>query len=387
MTSNASVRASDWSAALGADAQRLEPRITRLTKGGGTLRFFTVALRGDRLTADERAWIDRTAARRDGLTSLELPLGDVALGLHSRVPSLDEPHPLAAILRHLARAVERERQRPLIMGVVNATPDSFSDGGRFAAPEEAIEHGLRLIDEGADILDVGGESTRPGSLPIDGDEELRRVAPVIAKLAQSKRAVISIDTQKSSVARAALDLGATVVNDVSAGRFDTRMFELAAERRCALALMHMQGSPREMQNSPHYERDVVAEVLAFLRERASAAVAAGIAPDKLLVDPGIGFGKKLEHNLALLARVHELRSLGLPLIVGPSRKSFISALEERIGGARAAPSERGGGTAAAVTLAVQGGAEVLRVHDVRSMLQAARVAFAASDASLDFPLA
>jgi dihydropteroate synthase len=264
-----------------------------------------------------------------------------------------------------------------LMGVVNVTPDSFSDGTEHSDPIRAVEHGLGLAREGAVILDVGGESTRPGADPVPDDEELRRVVPVIERLARRVSTPISVDTTKASVARAALDAGATIVNDVSAGRFDDAMLPLVAERKAGYVAMHMQGTPRDMQANPTYV-DVVADVLEFLRERCRAALEAGVEREKLWIDPGIGFGKTLEHNLELLARLPELRSLGLPLCVGVSRKSFIAKIEAAAGVPTSAPDDRIGGTAAALTFAVLGGASVLRVHDVAVMAQAARVARALS---------
>jgi dihydropteroate synthase len=258
---------------------------------------------------------------------------------------------------------------PRIMGVVNVTPDSFSDGGRFLDAKSAIEHGLALERQGAAILDIGGESTRPGSEPVSVEEELARTIPVVEGLAKRSKALISIDTTKSAVARAALDAGASIVNDVSAGRFDDAMLPLVAERGATYIAMHMQGEPRDMQKEPHYG-DVVADVLEFLRERGYQALRAGIARDKLWIDPGIGFGKQLAHNLELLRRLPELRSLGLPIVLGVSRKSFIAKIHPPA----SADRERLGGTAAALTIGVLGGAEILRVHDVAIMAEAAAVA-------------
>jgi dihydropteroate synthase len=268
----------------------------------------------------------------------------------------------------------RPAEHPLrLMGVVNVTPDSFSDGGRFLDPARAVERGLELAAQGADILDLGGESTRPGSRPVPVHEELSRVLPVVERLAKSTRAALSIDTTKSEVARAALDAGATIVNDVSAGRSDPGMLALVAERGATCVLMHMQGTPRDMQTRPHYA-DVVAEVLEFLRERAEAALRAGVERDRIWIDPGIGFGKTVEHNLELLVRLPELHALRFPICLGVSRKSFIAAVEAASGAAPSPADARAGGTAAAVALGVLGGASILRVHDVAIMAQAARVA-------------
>jgi len=264
--------------------------------------------------------------------------------------------------------------RPLrLMGVLNVTPDSFSDGGSWPTSALAVERGVLLESQGADILDVGGESTRPGAEEVAADEELRRVLPVVEGLAGRVRAAISIDTTKSDVARAALDAGATIVNDVSAGRLDPAMLPLVADRGATCVLMHRQGTPRDMQTAPAYA-DVVAEVATFLRERAEVAQARGIAAERIWVDPGIGFGKTLAHNLELLVRLREIAALGFPVCLGVSRKSFIAAIESEQGASKSPPEARVGGTAAAVTLGVLGGAAILRVHDVAVMAQAARVA-------------
>jgi dihydropteroate synthase len=257
---------------------------------------------------------------------------------------------------------------PQIMGVVNVTPDSFSDGGLFLEPEAAIAHGEQLAREGAAILDVGGESTRPGAEEVSAEEELARTQPVVADLAALGHTV-SIDTSKQPVAQAALDAGAAIVNDVTALRGDPDIAGLCADRDAGLVLMHMQGTPRTMQKSPAYE-DVVDDVKAFLAERMDVAVAAGVAEERIWLDPGIGFGKELEHNLELLRRLGELRELGRPLVVGTSRKSFIG----KIDGSEA--SDRIGGTIASCVLAEAEGADVLRVHDVAEVAQAIKVASA-----------
>lgn len=251
-------------------------------------------------------------------------------------------------------------KRAHYMGIVNVTPDSFSDGGLFFDADAAVEHGRRLVAEGADVLDVGGESTRPGAEPVDAGEEKRRVLPVIEGLARATGVPISVDTTKAEVARAALDAGASIVNDVSAGRFDPDMLPLVAERGVPVVLMHMRGEPRTMQQDPVY-RDVVGEVSAFLAERARGARALGVPASRIVIDPGFGFGKTREHNLVLLRRLRELTRLGYPVLAGTSRKSFIGLtldlpVEERIEG-----------TAATVALAVAAGAAILRVHDVGPM--------------------
>jgi len=257
------------------------------------------------------------------------------------------------------------------MGVVNVTPDSFSDGGLYLDPEAAIRHGVELVRAGAAILDIGGESTRPGAEVVPADEELRRVVPVIEGLA-GLDAEISVDTSKAAIAAAALDAGAGIVNDVTALRGDAEMADLCAEREATVILMHMAGSPRTMQRDPRYD-DVVAEVRDFLAARMEAALAAGIAAERIWLDPGIGFGKTAAHNLELLRRLAELADLGRPLVVGTSRKSFIGRLDG------SAASERLGGTIASSVLAAAEGARVLRVHDVAEVRQALTVTTAVLD--------
>ncbi|MFT3865883.1 MAG: dihydropteroate synthase [Solirubrobacterales bacterium] len=255
-----------------------------------------------------------------------------------------------------------------LMGVVNVTPDSFSDGGLYLDPQAAIAHGEELAATGAAILDVGGESTRPGAAPVAADEELRRVGPVIAGLA-GLGTTISVDTMKAPVAAAALDAGASVVNDVTALRGDPEMAALVAERGAGLVLMHMAGEPRTMQDHPpDYGGDVVGAVRDFLAERLAAAVAAGVEEERIWLDPGIGFGKTDPDNFALLRGLPELAALGRPLVVGTSRKSFIGRTDG------SAADERLGGTIATSVLAAAAGAAVLRVHDVAEMDQALRVA-------------
>jgi dihydropteroate synthase len=258
-------------------------------------------------------------------------------------------------------------ERTLVMGIVNVTPDSFSDGGAFLDPAAAVEHGLRLASEGADILDVGGESTRPGAAPVSTEEELRRVVPVVRGLAARCAVPVSVDTTKAAVARAALDAGASIVNDISALRFDPALGPAVAAAGAALVLMHMRGEPRTMQQEPRYD-DLLGEVRAELAAALARAEAAGIDPGRTLLDPGIGFGKTLEHNLALIERLAELEALGRPILVGPSRKSFIG----RITGAP--PGERVEGTLAACCLAAARGAHAVRVHDVAAVRRGLAVA-------------
>lgn len=254
-------------------------------------------------------------------------------------------------------------RRPLVMGVVNATPDSFSDGGHFAAASAAIAHGRRLAEEGADILDIGGESTRPGSAPVAEDEELRRVLPVVEALAADGH-LVSIDTRRAGVMRAALAAGARIVNDVTALAGHPGSLAAAASAGAAVVLMHMQGEPATMQLAPRYG-DVVAEVGAFLAARAEACVAAGIPRDRICIDPGIGFGKTIEHNLALLRGLASLRVAGCALLVGASRKGFIGRLSRG-----EEPMRRLPGSLAVALHAAASGADILRVHDVAETHQA-----------------
>jgi dihydropteroate synthase len=262
--------------------------------------------------------------------------------------------------------------RPRIMGVLNVTPDSFSDGGRWLKADLAIERGLQMVEEGAEIIDVGGESTRPGAQPVDEDEERARVEPVVRALCRAG-ITVSVDTSKPAVAHSCLAAGAAIINDVAA-LAAPGMAELCAASGCTVVLMHMKGSPRTMQAAPRYG-DVVAEVKAFLQERADCVQAAGVAPQRIWIDPGIGFGKTTAHNLALLRRSRELASLGYPLLIGASRKAFIG----RISGSEDAPEpveERLAGTIAAHVLAQAAGAAIIRAHDVRQARQAADVAHA-----------
>ena len=264
--------------------------------------------------------------------------------------------------------VEQRFQRPSVMGVVNVTPDSFSDGGEHLDPDAAEAAARRMLEEGAAIVDVGGESTRPGSEGVSVDEELRRVVPVLERL---QSLPLSIDTAKADVAERALELGAELVNDVTALRGDARMAEVVAESSAYLCLMHMQGEPRTMQVDPRYD-DVVSDVAAFLEARLRAAVAAGIAEERVCLDPGIGFGKTVEHNFELIRRLDELTALGRPVVVGISRKSSLGRL---LGDPQAKTGPLSASVAAAVT-AYERGATILRVHDVREHVEALRVAAA-----------
>jgi dihydropteroate synthase len=258
-------------------------------------------------------------------------------------------------------------ERPLVMGILNVTPDSFSDGGRFDAPERALARAAAMVEEGADLLDVGGESTRPGAAPVSPADEMARVLPVLRLLREHLPVPVSVDTRRAEVARAALAEGAEVVNDVSA-LADPGMGEAVAEAEAGIVLMHMRGTPQTMQLDPRYG-DVAAEVGGELAAALERARAAGIADERIVLDPGIGFAKTAEHNLELLARLGELLHLGRPLLLGPSRKSFIGGI---LGGAP--PEARDAGTAAACVVGLLAGARVFRVHDVRVVRQALDVA-------------
>lgn len=256
-------------------------------------------------------------------------------------------------------------RRPRVMGIVNATPDSFSDGGRYLAPEAAVEHALRLVAAGADILDIGAESTRPGAEPVPEQVEIARIVPLIAAIRAESLVPISVDTMKPAVARAAVGAGATIWNDVTALRHAPDSLETAAALGCDVVLMHMQGEPRTMQAEPRYE-DVVAEVAVFLQARAEAAMAAGVAGTRIWLDPGVGFGKHMtRHNLPLLAALDRIATLGFPVLLGASRKSFIGAVSRGAG-----PGDRLGGSIAAAIAGAAAGVAAVRVHDVAETVQA-----------------
>ncbi|HOQ03680.1 MAG TPA: dihydropteroate synthase [Anaerohalosphaeraceae bacterium] len=262
---------------------------------------------------------------------------------------------------------------PLVMGILNVTPDSFSDGGDFFEPDKAVAAGVQMAQQGAAILDVGAESTRPGSRPVPADEQIRRAVPVIEALARGVSIPISIDTRDPDVAQAAVRAGASILNDITA-LADERMARLAADRQLPVVLMHMQGTPETMQQKPHYD-DVVAEVKEYLLSRAAYAESVGIRRERIFLDPGIGFGKTTEHNLLLLGHLEEFVGLGYRVLVGVSRKRFIGQLTGREN-----PKERLFGTAAAVALAAAKGASILRVHDVGPMADVVRVAYAVAAA-------
>jgi dihydropteroate synthase len=262
-------------------------------------------------------------------------------------------------------------ERPVVMGVLNVTPDSFSDGGRFVRLEEAVDRGLQMAEEGAAIIDVGGESTRPGARPVDLDQELLRVVPVIARLRSRTQAILSVDTSKPEVMVAAAAAGAGMINDVRALR-ERGALQAAEMSGCAVCLMHMLGEPRTMQDSPSYQ-DVVAEVRRFLAERVAACVSAGIPAERIALDPGFGFGKTLAHNLELLRRLSELSLQGLPILAGLSRKSMVGTLTGR------PPDERVQGSVALAVIAAMNGARILRVHDVAATVDALKVVIAVQD--------
>ena len=258
-------------------------------------------------------------------------------------------------------------QRTLIMGILNVTPDSFFDGGRYTEVERAIAHAKQMVEEGADIIDIGGESTRPGALPVSAEEELARVLPVIAGLASEITALISIDTYKATVAREALQAGAHIVNDITALKGDSNMAGVVAEMNAGVVLMHIQGTPRTMQQAPVYQ-DLIPEILSSLQQSISEAESKGIQPDRIIIDPGIGFGKKiLEHNLEILRRLDEFRCLNKPILIGTSRKSFIGKI------LNVPVDDRVEGTAATIAWAIAHGADIVRVHDVKAMHRVAQM--------------
>lgn len=262
---------------------------------------------------------------------------------------------------------------PLIMGVLNVTPDSFSDGGEFLDTDSAVEHGLKMAQDGAAIIDIGGESTRPGAEPVPPSEQIKRVATIIKALSEKTDVPISIDTKDVEVAKAALDAGASIINDITA-LSDERMAELAAERGVPVILMHKLGTPATMQAEPKYE-DVVAEVLKYLLERANRAEQLGLAKDHIFIDPGIGFGKTLQHNLALLKNIDKFVESGYRVLVGTSRKSFIGKIT-----GQEEPAKRIFGTAATVALCAAAGVSIIRVHDVAQMVDVIKVTKAIKDA-------
>lgn len=262
------------------------------------------------------------------------------------------------------------------MGILNVTPDSFSDGGVYFDKEKAVEHALRMQEDGADIIDIGGESTRPGAKAVTLKEEIKRVVPVIEALAKKVSIPISIDTYKSAVADAAISSGASIVNDISGLRFDRRMPKVAARHKIPVVVMHIKGTPKNMQKKPSYKA-LIPEIVDYLTESIAIARDAGIPDEMIIIDPGIGFGKTLEHNLEIINRLHEFKGFEKPILIGPSRKSFIGAI---LGGLPA--EERLEGTAAAVAIGIFNGANIIRVHDVKAMSRVAKIADAVKRASV-----
>lgn len=275
------------------------------------------------------------------------------------------PRPIPPPLR-VGDRVLRFGQRTYVMGVVNVTPDSFSDGGHYFDRDRAVDHALALVEAGADILDIGGESTRPGADPVDADQEMERVIPVIDEIRRHCDAWISVDTYKSTVARAACDAGAHLVNDISGLGFDDEMASTVSDIKCGLVLMHIQNTPKTMQDEITYG-DLIGDIEDYFESRLARASAAGIDRERIIVDPGIGFGKTVAHNYRILRELSRFCDLGHPILVGTSRKSFLGAVVDR------PPSERIWGTAATVAASIMTGADILRVHDVEQMVQVARV--------------
>jgi dihydropteroate synthase len=269
---------------------------------------------------------------------------------------------------HLRERVLTIGRQPLVMGIVNVTPDSFSDGGQHASTSDAVRHALQLVQEGADLLDIGGESTRPGATSVPADEEARRVVPVVTALASQTDVPISVDTSKAVVARQCLEAGARIINDVTALAGDPDMAGVVRDFQAGLVLMHMQGTPQTMQVAPHYD-DVIRDIAGFLEDRMHQAAAAGIAPERIVLDPGIGFGKTSKHNLEILARLAEFQRLGRPVLLGVSRKGFIGKLLEK-----RPPGDRLPGSLAAVLFAqAQDAVQIVRVHDVQATRDALTV--------------
>jgi dihydropteroate synthase len=258
-------------------------------------------------------------------------------------------------------------KKTCIMGILNATPDSFSDGGLFFDKHIAVDHALRMIDDGADIIDVGGESTRPGSDPVSVEEEIRRTIPIIKAISNKIKVPISIDTYKSEVAKQAIDAGASIVNDISGLRFDNKMAAVAAEYKVPVIVMHIKGKPNDMQTNPSYEA-LIPEIMDYLRESIKVAVDNSIPEDRIIIDPGIGFGKTFEHNLEIIKNLRQFTLLGKPILIGVSRKAFIGKIL-----ADAPPHERLEGTTAAVAVSIMNGANIVRVHDVKEMARVVKV--------------
>ncbi len=289
-------------------------------------------------------------------------LKDIAVRIEDALASYDgAPQPLKIGGRKFSFG-----RRTYVMGILNVTPDSFSDGGKFINFSDAVSRGRKMIDEGADIIDIGGESTRPGALPVSAGEEIKRVIPVIKELSKIKGAVISIDTAKSKVAEEAVRAGASMINDVSALRFDKKMAEVAGRHKVPVVLMHMLGNPRTMQENPRYE-DLISDIIFYLQNSISLAIKGGVPKSRIIVDPGFGFGKTVEHNLEILRRLKELKVLGCPILIGTSRKATIGSI------LNLPPDKRLEGTAATVVSAIANGADIVRVHDVAEISRVVRM--------------
>lgn len=303
----------------------------------------------------------------EGLSRQPFGLRDIAREIREVLDAAESPAPAGRRTLKLREHTLELGKKTYIMGIVNVTPDSFSDGGQHATVQAAVDHARRLVDEGADIIDIGGESTRPGAEPVPAEEELERVIPVVERLAPDIPVPISVDTYKAEVAEAALSAGAHMINDISALRLDTRLGEVVARAGVPVVLMHMKGLPRNMQENPQYD-SVIGEILGFLRDAVARAESCGVPRENIVIDPGIGFGKTVAHNLEILKRLGEFRSLGLPILVGTSRKSLIGKV------LNLPVDQRLEGTAATVALAIASGADIVRVHDVRYMARVARMA-------------
>ncbi len=338
-------------------------------------------------SAEEIRHLERIAQETNGVVSV-FKAGDIDFCLYigsreqlcrkrrdgAKKPALECEDFIAAVDRYSARRFTLKLrsgsltlgERTTVMGIINVTPDSFSDGGRFHDFDAAVAHAEKMVEEGADIIDIGGESTRPGSDPVSLDEESRRVLPVIEHLAKNLSVPISIDTCKAEIARRALDSGAEIINDISALRFDEKMMDVARESGCPVILMHMLQTPGDMQQDPRYDA-MVPEIIAFLRERVHQVVADGIEWEQVVVDPGLGFGKTIDHNLEILRDLGRFQALGRPILVGPSRKSTIGAVLD------AEVYDRVEGTAATVAVAIANGAHIVRVHDVKEMARVAKM--------------
>ena len=327
-------------------------------------RFGEVPTRNSFPLAGGLCWFDTVAVHQRGGGVRSMPAADIP----------------ADVLDNLVRArmpiAGISMTGPRIMGILNVTPDSFSDGGQFNAPERALDHALAMQNEGAEIIDVGGESTRPGAVEVQIKEEIARTSPVIAAIRAQSDVPISIDTRKAEVGEAALEAGATLVNDVAAFTFDPKLADVAAKAGAPVCIMHAKGSPQTMQDDPSYQ-DVLLDVYDFLSERIQVAVSAGIPRDKIVVDPGIGFGKTLEHNLILLRGIAMFHGLGCPILLGASRKRFIGA----IGGGKDA-SDRVSGSVAVALFAARRGVQILRVHDIFATKQALDLEWAIGGAAM-----